>query len=70
MDAREVLRRLGGARFVAERFGLAVSTVHNWPERGIPHHLRYPMLQLGREQGAELSEDDLFEDPASQTSRK
>ena len=56
----DLIMRFGGFEEMGVLLGLSESTVRNWPERGIPSRLHLPLMRLAREQGVELSEDELL----------
>ena len=56
----DLIMRFGGFEEMGALLDLSESTIRNWPERGIPSRLHIPLLRMAREQGVELSEDELL----------
>jgi hypothetical protein len=46
MTVTEIIAALGGARAVAERFGLARSSVYDWQRNGIPARFWLAVLDI------------------------
>jgi hypothetical protein len=49
MDAREIIKQLGGPTKVALRLGCKRSAVSNWPAAGIPSKFWDAVVELGRQ---------------------
>ena len=56
----DLIMRFGGFEEMGALLGLSESTIRNWPERGIPSRLHISLLRLAREQGIQLSDEDLL----------
>lgn len=56
-----IIERFGGRRALAERLGIPVSTVGNWPSLGIPTKWFGRLMELASEDDLPLTWDELWE---------
>lgn len=47
-NAKQVIDKLGKARAVADKFGIPISTVRSWRDRGVPAHVIADDSRLAR----------------------
>ncbi len=56
-----IIARFGGRRVLAERLGIPLSTVSNWPTLGIPTKRLRCLKALAEEDGVDLTWEELWE---------
>ncbi len=59
-DTATIVKRLGGAETLAERFNITLKAIEMWERRGVPRSRQLELLLFAKERRVKLSIDELL----------